>query len=283
MGDSSLSAVHYAERLRWFASEYLELRRSKGSLLDHLYLTDELVQLIYEACRNRLLPHDLLSLAESSEVDSALVLGVHLIGYQSFVDVTQPDDDFPDDPTRVLELRPGWMGELWPKCFPVLVYISGRPDEPYGEMIYKAKKNRFFIYVGAFAKLCELIAEGIEREMAADDRADKDGLFDEDRRLIWGGVQFMLTTNQAMVFRLLVDAYPRDVLKSKIEEKLGDGELRDSFRRKDSQGKNRPDPCWGLIVPGSRKDSKRLIAPEEVASNPEKFSDPQDNPQCSPG
>jgi hypothetical protein len=132
-----------------------------------------------------------------------------------------------------------------------------------------------------------MLTEVIEREMAADDRADdradEDGLFDEDRRLIWGGVQFMLTTNQAMVFRLLVDAYPRDVLKSKIEEKLGDGELRDSFRRKDSQGKNRPDPCWGLIVPGSRKDSKRLIAPEEVASNPKKFSDPQDNPQCSPG
>jgi hypothetical protein len=134
---------------------------------------------------------------------------------------------------------------------------------------------------------CEMLVEVIEREMAADDRADdradEDGLFDEDRRLIWGGVQFMLTTNQAMVFRLLVDAYPHEVLKSTIEEKLGDGELRDSFRRKDSQGKNRPDPCWGLIVPGSRKDSKRLIAPEEVASNPKKFSDPQDNPQCSPG
>ncbi|MFN4904694.1 MAG: hypothetical protein ACK6AO_17565 [Planctomycetota bacterium] len=176
MADGTLSSIHYAERFRWFASEYLEIRRSKGSLLDHAYLTDDLVQLIHDAFKSRLLPCELQNRAESSGVGSAGMLGVRLIGYQSFVDVTQPDEKFVDDPTRVLELRPGWMGELWPQFFPSLMYVSSRPDEPYGEMIVKAKKDRFFVYVGAFAKLCELIAENIEREMAADNRADEDGL-----------------------------------------------------------------------------------------------------------
>jgi hypothetical protein len=179
MADSTLSGIHYAERFRWFASEYLEIRRSKGNLLDHAYLTDDLVQLIHDAFKSRLLPCELQNRAESSGVGSAGMLGVRLIGYQSFVDVTQPDENFVDDPTRVLELRPGWMGELWPQFFPALMYLSSRPDEPYGEMIVKAKKDRFFVYVGAFAKLCELIAENIEREMAtiqapqqADNKAD---------------------------------------------------------------------------------------------------------------
>jgi hypothetical protein len=115
----------------------------------------------------------------------------------------------------------------------------------------------------------------------AENRADEDGLFDKDRRLIWGGIQFMLTTNQALAFRLLVDAYPGDVMHDTFEDK-GIRVLRDSFRFTNAQGKKQNYPCWDLIVGGSVKDSKRLIDPSIVRSNPKKFSDPQHNPQDSP-
>ena len=114
-----------------------------------------------------------------------------------------------------------------------------------------------------------------------DSQVDRDGLFDEGRRLIWGGIQFTLTTNQALVFRLLVDAYPGDVLHDTFEDK-GVRVLRDSFRFKNAQGKKQNYPCWDLIVGGSVKDSKRLIDPSIVRSNPKKFSNPQHNPQDSP-
>lgn len=115
----------------------------------------------------------------------------------------------------------------------------------------------------------------------ADRIDDGDGLLQDDRILVWGGVKFSLTTNQAIVFRLLVDAYPGDVFHDTFEDK-GVRVLRDSFRFKNAQGKNQNYPCWDLIVGGSVKDSKRLIDPSIVRSNPKKFSDPQHNPQDSP-
>jgi hypothetical protein len=115
----------------------------------------------------------------------------------------------------------------------------------------------------------------------ADRIDDGDGLFQDARILVWGGVKFSLTTNQAIVFRLLVDAYPGDVLHYTFEDK-GIRVLRDSFRFKNAQGKNQNYPCWDLIVGGSVKDSKRLIDPSIVRSNPKKFSDPQHNPHDSP-
>jgi hypothetical protein len=251
MADGTLSSIHYAERFRWFVSEYLEIRRSKGSLLDHAYLTDDLVQLIHDAFKSRLLPCELQNRAESSGVGSAGMLGVRLIGYQSFVDVTQPDEKFVDDPTRVLELRPGWMGELWPQFFPSLMYVSSRPDEPYGEMIVKAKKDRFFVYVGAFAKLCELIAENIEREMAADNQADEDdaddgvlldGLYRADALFVWNGKRYEWLTETMMdVLELLCKCYPEPVKPSAIEHKIGsipEGGFKKVFRvnRKDQKG-----------------------------------------------
>jgi hypothetical protein len=111
---------------------------------------------------------------------------------------------------------------------------------------------------------------------------DGDGLFESDRILVWGGVRFTLRTNQAIVFRLLVDAYPGDVTHGVFCEK-GIGELRDSFRFNNAQRKKEYYPCWGLIADGSVKDSKRLIDPSIVRSDQEKFSDPQHNPQRSPG
>ena len=92
----------------------------------------------------------------------------------------------------------------------------------------------------------------------------------------------MLTTNQALVFRLLVDAYPSDVLHDTFEDK-GISVLRDSFRFNNAIDKKEYYPCWGLIAKGSVKDSKRLIDPSIVRSDQEKFSDPQHNPQRSPG
>jgi len=111
---------------------------------------------------------------------------------------------------------------------------------------------------------------------------DGDGLFESDRILVWGGVRFTLRTNQAIVFRLLVDAYPGDVTHGVFCEK-GIGELRDSFRFNNAQDKKEYYPCWGLIAGGSVKDSKRLIDPSIVRSDQEKFSDPRHNPQRSPG
>jgi hypothetical protein len=113
---------------------------------------------------------------------------------------------------------------------------------------------------------------------------DCDGLFDDDRILVWGGIQFPLTTNQALVFRLLVDAYPDDVTGHAFAGK-GIGALRDSFRfNKKERQKRGYDyyPCWSLIGPGSVRDSKRLIDPSVVRSNPKKFSDPQHNPHKPP-
>jgi len=126
-----------------------------------------------------------------------------------------------------------------------------------------------------------------QNEMATDNQADADhtddgdGLFQDDRIVVWGGVKFSLTTNQAIVFRLLVDAYPGDVLHDTFEDR-GIRVLRDSFRFKNAQGKNQNYPCRDLIVGGSVKDSKRLIDPSIVRSNPKKFSNPQHNPQDSP-
>jgi hypothetical protein len=94
----------------------------------------------------------------------------------------------------------------------------------------------------------------------------EDGLYDENRRLVWGGVQFTLTTNQAMVFELLVDAYPSDVLLSRFED-IGIGALRDSFRRKNTKGKKEFEPVWYLIDRGSRKDSKRMLDPAKVKTD----------------
>ncbi len=116
----------------------------------------------------------------------------------------------------------------------------------------------------------------------ADDgnRDDGDGLFENDRILVWGGVRFSLTPNQTLAFQLLVRAFPGDVTLGAFEEK-GLGVFRDSFRF-NRQGKKKYYPCWGLITDGSVKDSKRLIDPGIVRSDPKKFSDPQHNPQESP-
>lgn len=111
-----------------------------------------------------------------------------------------------------------------------------------------------------------------------------DGLHADNRMLVWGGVSFPLTTNQSIVFRLLIDAYQGgggDVFKNDIEDELGGGALRDSFRR-NHNGAKVYDPSWELIIPGNRKDSKRMIDPSVVRADPKKFSDPQRNPQRSP-
>jgi hypothetical protein len=140
------------------------------------------------------------------------------------------------------------------------------------------------------ARGCEMIAEIVEREMAADNQADSDdtddgdGLFGNDRILVWGGVRFTLSTNQAIVFRLLVDAYPGDVTHGAFEDKQI-RVLRDSFRFNAKERKKRGYDyylCWGLIADGSAKDSKRLIDPRIVRSDPEKFSGPRHNPQRPP-
>ncbi len=113
---------------------------------------------------------------------------------------------------------------------------------------------------------------------------DGDGLFENDRILVWGGVRFSLTTNQAVIFRLLVDAYPGDVTHGSFEDKRI-RVFRDSFRFSSKERKKRGGdyyPCWGVIADGSVKDSKRLIDPSIVRSDPKKFSDPQHNPQRSP-
>lgn len=110
---------------------------------------------------------------------------------------------------------------------------------------------------------------------------DGDGLFQDDRILVWGGVTFALTTNQSIAFRLLVDAYPNDVTNGTFEDR-GIGNFRDSFRRNNPAGKKENYPCRGVIAIGSVKDSKRLIDPSIVRSDPKKFSDPQHNPQRSP-
>jgi len=111
---------------------------------------------------------------------------------------------------------------------------------------------------------------------------DGDGLFENDRILVWGGVRFTLTTNQAVIFRLLVDAYPGDVTDGTFGDR-GIGVLRDSFRFNNAQGKKENYPCRGLITGGSVRDSKRLIDPSIVRIDQEKFSNPQHNPQQSPG
>lgn len=117
---------------------------------------------------------------------------------------------------------------------------------------------------------------------------DGDGLFEDDRILVWGGVRFTLTTNQAIVFRLLVDAYPWDVTHGSFEEK-GIRAFRDSFRFSSKERRKRGYdyyPCWGVIADGSAKDSKRLIDPSIVRSDPKRFQvpniipiDPQGSPE----
>jgi hypothetical protein len=147
----------------------------------------------------------------------------------------------------------------------------------------------FQLLTGCANGLGRLI-EIIEHEMAADNQADSDdtddgdGLFENDRILVWGGVRFTLSTNQAIVFRLLVDAYPGDVTHGAFEDKQI-RVLRDSFRFNAKERKKRGydyDLCWGLIADGSAKDSKRLIDPRIVRSDPEKFSGPRHNPQRPP-
>jgi len=207
MSDVTQPAREIAERFRWFASEYLELRRTKGNLWDHLTLTDRLADLIKNAFGKRLLPKAIQSLGDS--LDGIGWLSIRLIGYQSFVDVTESHDDLPEGFGRILELRPGWMGEIWPQYFPSLTYLPRKPDEPYGEMIVNVKKQHYFIYVGAFAKLCELLADEIEREMAADNQADEDGVIDPvARKMIWGDDQFDdIPARGIKVLSLLLDAY----------------------------------------------------------------------------
>ena len=148
------------------------------------------------------------------------------------------------------------------------------------------QKRHGFELCDRCARGCEMLIEVIEREMAAQkpiqQADDGDGLFEENRILIWGGVRFELTTNQALIFALLVDTYPGSVVNNTFEDK-GIAILRDSFRFNDPSGKKQYYPCWKLIEVGSVKDSKRLVAPSIVRSNPEKFSSPQHNPQRSPG
>lgn len=149
------------------------------------------------------------------------------------------------------------------------------------------QKRHGFELCDRCARGCEMLIEVIEREMAAQkpiQRADDgDGLFEESRILIWGGVRFELTTNQAVIFELLVDAYPSSVVKNTFEDK-GIATLRDSFRTRDKNtGKHRYYPCWHLIEVGSVKDAKRMVDPSIVRADPEKFSSPQHNPQRSPG
>jgi hypothetical protein len=122
----------------------------------------------------------------------------------------------------------------------------------------------------------------------ADRIDDGDGLFESDRILVWGGVRFTLRTNQAIVFRLLVDAYPGDVTHGTFEDK-GIRVFRDSFRFSSKERKKRGYdyyPCWGVIADGSAKDSKRLIDPSIVRSDPKRFQvpniipiDPQGSPE----
>lgn len=117
---------------------------------------------------------------------------------------------------------------------------------------------------------------------------DGDGLLQDDRILVWGGVKFTLTTNQAVIFRLLVDAYPGDVTHGSFEDKRI-GVFRDSFRFSSKERKKRGYdyyPCWGVIADGSAKDSKRLIDPSIVRSDPKRFQvpniipiDPQGSPE----
>ena len=114
---------------------------------------------------------------------------------------------------------------------------------------------------------------------------DGDGLLQDDRILVWGGVRFTLTTNQAVVFRLLVNAYPGDVTHGAFEDK-GIRILRDSFRFNNARGKKEYYPCWGVIADGSAKDSKRLIDPSIVRSDQKRFQvpniipiDPQGSPE----
>lgn len=135
------------------------------------------------------------------------------------------------------------------------------------------------------------IAKQIKQTVVPESKPERasglvDGLYSEGRMLVWGGVPFPLTTNQSMVFRLLVDAYQGggggDVFNADIED-IGVRVLRDSFRRRNAEGKNEYDSSWYLIGTGSRKDSKRMIDPSVVRSNPNKFSDPQRNPQRAPG
>lgn len=136
--------------------------------------------------------------------------------------------------------------------------------------------------------LNELYPDGSHPLHGADDAdaggsACGDGLHACDRMLVWGGVSFPLTPNQSLVFRLLIDAYQGggDVFNNDIEDALGGGELRDSFRR-NHNGAKVYDSSWELIIGGKRKDSKRMIDPSVVRANPKKFSDPQRNPQRSP-
>ena len=140
--------------------------------------------------------------------------------------------------------------------------------------IASAASEQAFQVLGYYAQGCEVLAGIIERKAVStsdqviiDESQPEDGLFDENRRLIWGGIQFTLTTNQAMVFRLLVEAYLNDVLVSQFED-IGVRVLRDSFRRKNAEGKNEYDPLWYLIGSGSRKDSKRMVDPKVARNDP---------------
>jgi hypothetical protein len=168
----------------------------------------------------------------------------------------------------IMASYPGIGSGFNPNLPSAAYYIGGR------ELIGSKWEEYGFEILGRYAVGCEIIAEVIEQEIASgncnqaasDGCRPEDGLYDENRRLVWGGVQFTLTTNQAMVFELLVDAYPSDVLLSRFED-IGIGALRDSFRRKNTKGKKEFEPVWYLIDRGSRKDSKRMLDPAKVKTD----------------
>lgn len=202
-----------------------------------------------------------------------LIIGFELIPQSEMIEEVAPSG------REVLReywfLKPGLLKQ---KSIHVAIWRTA----DVGELL----KRHGFDLCDRCARGCEMLVEVIEREMAAQkpiqQADDGDGLFEENRILIWGGVRFELTTNQALIFALLVDAYPGSVVNNTFEDK-GIASLRDSFRFNDPSGKKQYKPCWNLIEVGAVKDSKRLVDPSIVRADPEKFSSPQHNPQRSPG
>jgi hypothetical protein len=100
---------------------------------------------------------------------------------------------------------------------------------------------------------CEMVAEIIEREMAADNQADADnaddgngispdGLYRSDTLFVWNGKRYEWLTETMMdVLELLCKCYPDAVKPSAIEHKIGgipEGGLKKVFRlnRKNQTG-----------------------------------------------
>lgn len=103
------------------------------------------------------------------------------------------------------------------------------------------------------ARGCEMIAEIVEREMAADNQADADhtddgdgispdGLYRSDALFVWNGKRYEWLTETMMdVLELLYKCYPDAVKPSAIEHKIGgipEGGLKKVFRlnRKNQTG-----------------------------------------------